>query len=154
MAQYQVPQFLEVEDKIFGPLTFKQFLYLGGGLGLGFISWTMLPKAIAVIVGAPLTLFFIALAFFKYNDRPFIFLVESMFSFLFSKKLYLWRKMPKTPEKRAQEMLHHAPIEVPKLSDSKLRSLSWELDVHESLEAPQEGFSPQSSGRLNDKFKF
>ena len=26
--QYQVPQFIEVEDKIFGPLTFKQFLYI------------------------------------------------------------------------------------------------------------------------------
>ena len=29
--QYQVPQFIEVEDKIFGPLTFKQLVYVVGG---------------------------------------------------------------------------------------------------------------------------
>ena len=94
MAKYQVPQFLEVEDKIFGPLTFKQFLYLGGGLGIGFICWTILPKAIGVLIGAPLTIFFVALAFLKVNDRPFIFLVESMFSYLFSKKLTYITKSP------------------------------------------------------------
>ncbi|TSC80302.1 MAG: hypothetical protein G01um101429_152 [Parcubacteria group bacterium Gr01-1014_29] len=33
MQQFQVPQFIEVEDKIFGPLTTKQFFYLLGGGG-------------------------------------------------------------------------------------------------------------------------
>ncbi|TSC61742.1 MAG: SsrA-binding protein, partial [Parcubacteria group bacterium Athens0416_74] len=31
--QFQVPQFIEVEDKIVGPLTFKQFVFIAGGLG-------------------------------------------------------------------------------------------------------------------------
>ena len=41
--QFQVPQFIEIEDKIFGPLTFKQFIYLAGGGGLCFLLYTILP---------------------------------------------------------------------------------------------------------------
>lgn len=35
--QFQVPQFIEVEDKIFGPLTFKQFVYIAGGVALMYL---------------------------------------------------------------------------------------------------------------------
>jgi len=31
--RFEVPQFIEVEDKIFGPFTWKQFIYLMGGEG-------------------------------------------------------------------------------------------------------------------------
>ena len=31
---FSVPQFIDVEDKIIGPLTLKQFIYLAGGAGL------------------------------------------------------------------------------------------------------------------------
>ena len=34
--RFQVPQFIEIESKIFGPLTFKQFIYLAGGGGRNF----------------------------------------------------------------------------------------------------------------------
>jgi hypothetical protein len=40
---YQVPQFIEIEDKIFGPLTLKQFIYLAGGVGLCLIFFSLLP---------------------------------------------------------------------------------------------------------------
>lgn len=153
MAQYQVPQFLEVEDKLFGPLTFKQFLYLGGGIGLGFLAWTLLPSAAAIAVGGPITLFFVALAFLKINDRPFIFVVESMFNYLFSKKLYLWRKTPRDPKKKEESITGGTMITVPKLSDSKLRSLSWELDIHESLEGPDQSPPPRNTGSISDNFK-
>ena len=41
--QFQVPQFIEVEDKIFGPLTFKQFVYVAGGAGLAYLVWRVSP---------------------------------------------------------------------------------------------------------------
>jgi hypothetical protein len=70
--QFQVPQFIEVEDRIFGPLTFKQFVYLAGGLGAGYLLYRVLP----FIVAAPLIMaivgFAAALAFIKFNGRPFI----------------------------------------------------------------------------------
>jgi hypothetical protein len=133
MARYQVPQFLEVEDKIFGPFTLKQFLYAGAGLALGYIAWTTLPKVVAVILGAPVVALFFALAFYEINNRPFAFFLETGFKYLTSTKLYLWKKREKDPEKRAAEVLHNATQSMPKISNSKLKDLSWGLDIHETL---------------------
>lgn len=132
--KYQVPQFLEVEDKIFGPFTLKQFLYAGAGIALGFVLWTTFPRFIAILVGVPIVSLFFGLAFWKVNERPLAIAIEHMFKYLFTPKLYLWDKKEKAPEKQAAEIIHHAQMNVPKLSNSKLKDLSWGLDIHETLE--------------------
>jgi hypothetical protein len=63
--KYQVPQFIEIEDKIFGPLTIKQFLYVAGGAALCFILWNFLPFYISIFFIIPIGSFFLALAFYK-----------------------------------------------------------------------------------------
>jgi len=134
MAKYQVPQFLEVEDTIFGPFTLKQFLYAAAGLAMAFIFWTTMPRVLAIAVGLPIVLLFFGLAFYQINNRPLAFFIETGLRFLFSPKLYLWKKHDKSPEKRAAEILHHATQSVPKITNSKLKDLSWGLDIHETLE--------------------
>src|SRR3990167_7822711 len=88
MARYQVPQFIEVEDKIFGPLTFKQFIYLAGGGGLSLAFFTLLPFWLAVIFIIPVAVFAAALAFYEVNVRPFIVVLEHAFGYLLGNKLY------------------------------------------------------------------
>lgn len=133
--QYQVPQFIEIEDKIFGPLTFKQFLYVAGGGALAFILWSFLPSFLALPVGGGLLVFFIMAAFYKVNGRPFIFFIENFFKYTFSNKLFLWKKKEKSPEKKNRKENVTAPqVQLPKLSQSKLRELTWGLDVHENLD--------------------
>jgi len=51
--RFQVPQFIEVEDKIFGPLTLKQFIYLAGAGGVVFVLWRVFPIFVAIIIAAP-----------------------------------------------------------------------------------------------------
>lgn len=134
--QFQVPQFIEIEDKIFGPFTFKQFLYLTGGAGLCFIFYAYLPKFIAFIPIAGTVVFSGALAFYKYNGRPFSNLLESFVKYTFTSKLYIWRKDPKklsTQNKVESESTIN--IEIPKLSESKLKDLSWSLDVKDSIKS-------------------
>lgn len=132
--RYQVPQFLEIEDKIFGPFTLKQFLYAGAGIALGFILWTSMPRFFAILVGVPVVSLFFGLAFWKINERPLIVVLEHFFKYLTTPKLYLWKKREKTPEKQASEVISHARMDIPKLSNSKLKDLSWGLDIHETLE--------------------
>ena len=48
--QFQVPQFIEVEDKIFGPLTFRQAVYLVGGAGLSYVIYRFSPSLIISII--------------------------------------------------------------------------------------------------------
>ena len=47
--RFQVPQFIEIESKIFGPLTLKQFIYLIGGGGIIFILYALLPFWLMII---------------------------------------------------------------------------------------------------------
>lgn len=131
--KYQVPQFLEIEDKIFGPFTLKQFLYAGAGIALGFVLWSTMPRILAIIIGAPVVSLFFGLAFWQVNDRPLVVAIEHFMKYMFSPKLYLWKKRERTPEKQAAEVLQRASLDVPKLSNSKLKDLSWGLDIHETL---------------------
>ena len=87
--QFQVPQFIDVEDKIFGPFSFKQFVYLLGAAGSAFILWKLLPWFLAIPLIIPISGVFLALTFYKVNERPFIFTLQAWFSYMFTKKLYL-----------------------------------------------------------------
>jgi len=132
--RFQVPQFIEIEDKIFGPLTIKQFIYLAGGAGLCVALFYTLPLYVSGLLIIAIAALSLALAFYKVNNKPFVFLIESAFRFAFSNKLYIWKKMPKKIEKT--EDVGEKDVEslfVPKLSESKLHDLTWSLDINESM---------------------
>lgn len=135
--QFQVPQFIEVEDKIFGPLTFKQFVYLAGGAGIAYMLWRALPFYIA----APLAILFagigLGLAFFQYNGQPFIQAMEHAFFYFVRTKLYLWsnEEAISTKKKTANIAAAVPAPYVPHLSESKLHELSWSLDIQERINA-------------------
>ena len=127
MAQYQVPQFIEVEDKIFGPLTLKQFVYLAGGGGLILLFFTLLPLYLTIILGIPIAALSAGLAFYTVNGRPLIFAMEHAFGYLFGTKLYLWMQRDAKPQEAAAAKPQNLPV--PKLSESKLKGLSWSLNI-------------------------
>lgn len=135
--QFQVPQFIEVEDKVFGPLTFKQFVYIGGGLGGAYVLWRVLPHLIAVPLGLAVAGFAFALAFLQVNGRPFIIGVESAFYYLLRGKLYLWNNTRKTQQATIMKTVapQTSAAYVPKLSDSRLHDLAWSLDINERIAA-------------------
>ncbi len=147
--QYQVPQFIEIEDKIFGPLTLKQFIYLAGGGGLCLLFFTLLPIYIAVLFMLPVIALAFALAFYKVNDRPFIVVVEHAIGYFFGHKLYLWKQRDPKAQQAATPLPASAAslttLGVPKLSSSKLKDLSWSLNIKDRnaegvTTAPRSGF--------------
>jgi hypothetical protein len=138
--RFQVPQFIDIEDKIFGPLTIKQFIYIAGGAGLCFILFRFLPLIIVIPVGVVIIGFSLALAFYQINNKPLIYIIQSAFGYYIGSKLYLWKKKDKSPEKAKAMNMTEAntpPIYVPKLSDSKLHDLTWSLDIKESLNSEE-----------------
>ena len=70
--RFQVPQFIDVEDHVFGPFTFKQFVYIAGGIGVSFVLLRLLPRFLAIIAIIPVAGFSLALAFYRVNNKPFI----------------------------------------------------------------------------------
>lgn len=93
--QFNVPQFTDIEDKVLGPLTMKQFLlFLGGGLALLFL-WYLLSLWVVIIVGIPLIGFLLASVFVKINGRPFTTYFFSWVKFLTNPKVYIWKRKEK-----------------------------------------------------------
>ncbi|MEZ4194893.1 MAG: PrgI family protein [Candidatus Paceibacterota bacterium] len=90
--RFEVPQFIEIEDKIFGPLTWRQFLYVGGGVGMGVVLFITTPFIVFLLIGLPLSLLAGALAFYPVNNRPFSFFLEAIVNYLRGTKLYLWKR--------------------------------------------------------------
>lgn len=140
--RFQVPQFIEVEDKIFGPLTLKQFIYIAGGAGLSFLVYVLINNlfisilpiiAVMAIAGS--------LGFYKVNGKPMIDAVEAAFKYWVGGKLFIWKKeekpRPTTAEAAAKDAKSYASIMVPKISDSKLKDLSWSLNIKESIYSNQ-----------------
>ena len=126
--QFKVPQFIDIEDKVFGPFTFRQFLYLAGGAGLVYLSFKLLPIFISLIVAPVFGALALALTFFKYNDKPFINVLESFFRYYIRSRLYLWHKQdPVAPQKSVPKA--SAAGARGTLTESKLKTLSWSLDV-------------------------
>jgi hypothetical protein len=138
--QFQVPQFIEIEDKIFGPLSFKQFLFVAGGLALAFIVYKSLPVILAAPIGLAIVAFAVTLAFVQINKRPFIFIMEAAFMYLISGKLFLWHthRERKKKKKKQEEIIPVSEVNLPTLSENKLTDLSWSLDINERLRVERE----------------
>lgn len=94
--QFQVPQFIETEDKIIGPLTLKQFLYLalagGACFGLYFILDTWLWLIVSIIVAVIAA----ALAFIKVNGRPLPIIAFAALQYYWKPRFYLWKHQIET----------------------------------------------------------
>lgn len=128
--RYQVPQFIEIEDKVVGPLTVKQFIYLVGGLGLSFMFYRFLPIYISMILIIGIEALSLSLAFYKINNKPFIDFLESAFLYYTKDNLYIWKKEDKEiPVSSLNTPKNMKQVYVPKLSESKLKDLSWTLGV-------------------------
>jgi PrgI family protein len=130
--RYQVPQFIEIEDKIFGPLTIKQFIYLAGGAALSYLVYIFanayIPFFLIVVLIIPILAFAAALAFYKINGKPFISVVESAIKYYIGNKLYIWKKEAKKITIKEEKTTPGAII-VPRLADSKLKDLAWNLNI-------------------------
>ncbi len=128
--RFEVPQFIEVEDKIIGPLTWRQFVYLAGGGGILITLFLYAPFIIFALIGIPLGILAAALAFHRINNRPFISFLESVVDYFTGTKLYLWQK------EKQETVVYDTSPEIPPPNTlgfthkSSLSSLANKLENH------------------------
>jgi len=89
---FNVPQFINVEDKIVGPFTGKQLLWLFSMATVLLVLWNILEITAFFIAAIPISLIFIAFAFYRPYNQPLTKLVASGIMFLFRPKLYIWER--------------------------------------------------------------
>lgn len=130
--QFIVPQFIDIEDKVIGPLTFKQFMYLAGSAGLAYAVFKLVPNLISIPLALGIASLGVSLAFLKVNGKSFVFTMQAFISFVFQSKLYIWKqqiKKEETPKQKEEPKQDNQEIKLPRLTETKLGDLSWSLDI-------------------------
>ncbi|KKU75557.1 MAG: hypothetical protein UY02_C0048G0007 [Candidatus Giovannonibacteria bacterium GW2011_GWB1_47_6b] len=131
--QYQVPQFIDMESRIIGPLTLKQFLYLAMAGAILFVLWFLLIPAIWVFIAVPVAAIAATFAFLKINDRPFVYFFLSLLKYFGKPKLYIFSPMPPETKQeiapKKEETTAPPEITENKLTPLKLKELATILDT-------------------------
>ncbi|MBT4121029.1 MAG: PrgI family protein [Candidatus Magasanikbacteria bacterium] len=92
MQQFVVPQFIDVEDRIFGPITVRQFLILLATGLLIFISYKLADFTLFVVITLFLGFLAIMFAFVRVNGQDFHYVILNIIQTLRHPSLRIWRK--------------------------------------------------------------
>lgn len=128
--QYAVPQFIDVEDKLLGPLTLKQFLSLLGTGGIVLFFWSILGFGITFFLfGLPVALLGIIITFAKFNGRQFFSYLGPMLNFVSAPKVMVYkREGAGVSFSKKKEEPQKTTAVVEEVSQSRLKRLAYLLD--------------------------
>ena len=123
MAQYKVPQDVEADDKLIGPFSFRQFVYLLIAAGLIAVAVALFQvfPVLAILPVLP-ALFLAILALPLKKDQPMETYVAALLSYYLKPRTKIWR-----PGQRESVILITAPKIV---EEQKTRDLSEEEATH------------------------
>jgi len=133
--QFTVPQFIEKEAKIVGPFTFKQFVFIGVAGGICLLLYFIVPLYVFILATIFLLGGAFALAFVKIERATLPVFIKNLIIFLFSSKVYLWKKrgapskiLPERKEEEEEIEIKEKPT--PKIAEkSKLSQLFTRLET-------------------------
>ncbi len=151
MAQYKVPQDVEAEDKLLGPLTFRQFIYLLIAFalcGLAFLFFQIFP--VLVIIPVPFIIFLMVLALPLKKDQPMETYLAAVISYYTKPHKRVWE--PGEPE---STIVITAPKKVEERRTKDLngeeasRRLSFLADIVDTEGYAIKGGNSQLSDEIN-----
>jgi len=133
IQQYVVPQFIDVENKIIGPITVRQFVIFLVGAGLMVLVFRMATFLMAMAINVLIFGLTGTFAFFKINGRPFHYFLLNIIQTIRKPTLKVWNKEISLKElsgKKKKEMKKPAPLIVKKsLSASRLTQIALIVDT-------------------------
>lgn len=129
---FSVPQFIDVEDKIAGPLTWRQLLWMIGMGAVLLVSFNFFDGALFIIMAIPTVLFFVAFAFYRPNGFPMTQFIFYAVLFLFRPKVSVWERPTKVKPnlKAPKEKIVPLAPEEKQINQAKLTELARILDQH------------------------
>lgn len=94
MATHKVPQDVEAEDKLLGPLSLKQLIFTILGLGFGYLTYFFFARVhpIASVIFIPFCLFFLVLGLYQRKDQPAEVFLASAIRFYFKPRKRIWNQ--------------------------------------------------------------
>ncbi|MCX6744780.1 MAG: PrgI family protein [Candidatus Parcubacteria bacterium] len=127
---FLVPQFIDVESKIFGPITTRQFLIMMVAAMLDFLFYKMFFANTAIIVIVINSGIFMIVAFLKINGMPFHYFFVNLMQTLLRSSIRVWQRMEVTtlpPVEKTEVKKEFVPKAV--IPESRLSSLSLTINT-------------------------
>jgi len=133
-VQYKVPQNLDLQDKVIGPLTMIQFLYvMGGGVIIYLVFNVAGPGFLFYLTAIPVGALSLGLAFLKIQDQPLMHFITAGFIYYLRPKQRIWQRfgtniitVRELPQSKKKEELPPKKS----VSKSELEKLAYMLDTH------------------------
>jgi hypothetical protein len=128
--QFVVPQFLDVETKIIGPITARQFAILLMMVLVEFIIYRVFLSLWAILgIGIPVMGLAITFAFARVNGQPFHYIVLNIIQTLRKPGLRVWDKrisdkLLRISLKKEEKKAEIPPTHKPPISSSRLADMS------------------------------
>lgn len=157
MNQFTVPQFIDVEDKIIGPITTRQFIICLAGFLLMAIFYKIFDFTLFVVTALLIFAVFGTFAFAKINGRPFHYFVLNVIQTAKKPRLRIWHHiLGKTGEEDTEEIVHVKPAikyEPKHLSTSRLAEVSLIVDTQGSYKGEDKNYQAQIKQMAENKIK-
>lgn len=128
-----VPQYIDVEDKIAGPLTWKHIGWLFAGAGILLVAWTFLDQITFFIAAAIIIPATAALAFAKPNGVTMVEYIGYGFNYFFRPKIYTWQREvapQKIQKKKKENITVSASSQEKQLTSDDVVAIAQTLDSH------------------------
>jgi hypothetical protein len=140
MDKFLVPQYIDVEPKIIGPVTVRQFIEMLVCALIDFIIYKLFYFNIFVVLGLINTAIFLIIAFFRINGMPFHYFVLNLLQTMRKPRLRVWNKIAiaALPTEEARPTAKIIPTKKP-MPASKLSDLSLLIDTGGAYNVELEG---------------
>jgi hypothetical protein len=112
MQQFVVPQFIDVEDKVIGPITVRQFIVLLVGAGIVFIAYKLTDFVLFLIEMVIIMIFTFVIAFIKINGRPIHYFLLNVLQTSRRPHIRVWQKLFSSAQLRQYTTTQTPPLEV------------------------------------------
>ncbi len=103
--QFVVPQFIQRNTKILGPLSFKQVLFILAAALISLLFYVFLPFSLFVIGSLIVFPVCLALAVLRVHNTPLPELLKNFFIFLGKPRIYLWKKKKDLVKMKKSEII-------------------------------------------------
>jgi hypothetical protein len=142
--QFQVPQFIEKEDSVVGPLSLRQFIFIAVGGGISAILFFILPMGIWIIFFLIIAITTLALAFIKINGRSFSNILISAFNFYWKPQIYIWK---------TEDLIQVKKEDSPTFGDA-IQKIAEGISLHKSWGNIQAGVKTKvQTKQINEKYQ-
>jgi len=136
MQKFIVPQFIDIENRIMGPITVRQFIVIAVGSSFMFISYKLADFSLFLIQSGILIILSVVIGFVKFNGLPFHIFFVNLIATYKKPMLRVWMKeaspvQKSSSKKSKKDKEDEAKVFIPKrsISSEKLSELSLIIDT-------------------------